>query len=643
MSDRVRFLSAALACSLAPMALAQSNSKLSVSTSGAQPTASCSTGQAHDALSPDGRFVVFSSSAANLAAGDLAGYSDVFLRDTQRSTTTRISLTTSGAEPFGDSSAGVASDDGRFLAFQSEATNLAAGDFNGTSDVFVRDLQTGVTTIVSASGAGVVGNGRSFAPSISADGLRIAFVSEASNLVANDGNAVADVFVRNLSNNSIKLVTKGVGGIPADGASSRAVISGDGRFIAYVSGATNLVAGHSGTFQDVFVTSFATGATELVSLATGGAQGNADSGAPTISHDGNRIAFASSAQNFGTVAAGTSNVFLRDRGAATTLLLSAQPNGTPANGSSDRPLISANGSFVCFRTAASNLAAGESGTTPDAYVTEISTLLHQRASVPTSPLPSELNSGGVAEILGVTDDGRYGVFSTAASNIVASEPNDNVVDIFRHDFQRTWFRDADGDTFGDAAQSLIANFGPAGYVLSDTDCDDTDPSVHPGATETCNGVDDDCDGTVDEVAWSGYCAAGQSQGGCIPSIGAVGFPSASHTAGFHIQGAQLPGQRSAAMVYGMGPTNISWAFGSSSTRCVAFPWTRVATFDTAGTAGTCSGTFDVDWLAFMAANPGAQGQPISAGETFYTQIWYRDPSAVRKSNLTAAISFTLCP
>jgi hypothetical protein len=243
----------------------------------------------------------------------------------------------------------------------------------------------------------------------------------------------------------------------------------------------------------------------------------------------------------------------------------------------------------------------------------------------------------------VTNDGRFAAFAARSTNLIGGDANDTTSDVFRRDFRRSWFRDADNDGFGTPSDAVTDNFPPAGYVELDTDCDDTDPAVSPAATEVCNGIDDDCDGVTDEVAWSSYCASGSSVLGCVPTISAVGFPSASGTSGFVIQSSGLPGGHPAALIYGMGQTNVSWGFGSNSVRCVTYPWTRVETLGSGGTLGACDGTFSTDWLVFMSTHPGVPGQPIASGQTYYGQIWYRDSGATKNSNLTAAVSFTLCP
>ena len=157
--------------------------------------------QANDAsdspsISADGRYVAFHSDATNLVAGDTNGASDIFVRDRQAGTTTRVSVSSAESQGNDDSYNPSISADGRSVAFQSDASNLVANDTNGTSDIFVRDRQAGTTRRVSISSTGTQGNNNSDAPSISADGRYVAFPSDATNLVANDTNGTSDVFVR---------------------------------------------------------------------------------------------------------------------------------------------------------------------------------------------------------------------------------------------------------------------------------------------------------------------------------------------------------------------------------------------------------------------------------------------------------------
>src|SRR5262249_54476021 len=146
-------------------------------------------------LSADGRFVVFDSHATNLVTGDGNGVEDVFVRDTQAGTTTRVSVSTAGDESNGTSGARRISAAGRWVTFYSASTNLVAGDANGQRDVFLCYLHTGTTTLISVSTAGDEGNAKSTGPAISGDGRFVAYNSLANNLVADDTNGLEDVFV----------------------------------------------------------------------------------------------------------------------------------------------------------------------------------------------------------------------------------------------------------------------------------------------------------------------------------------------------------------------------------------------------------------------------------------------------------------
>ncbi len=589
-------------------------------------------------VTPDGRWVVFHSNASNLTGTDSAGQTDVFVRDLVLGVTERISVGGAGGEPNGASLNGSISDNGRYVAFQSDAQNLAVGDTNQANDIFLRDRQLGITTIVSVSTGGSIGNAASFNPVISGDGLFIAYASAASNLIVNDPNQKIDVFVRNLATGQTRMVSTVSGG--ANGDSDQPTISGDGRFIAFRSTATNLVASDLLGFADIFVRDMTGASFELLSVSTLGAQANGPSEQPSISADGSRIVFQSSATNLASPGAPATNVYLRDRASAATTLVNVGPSGV-SNFPALRPRLSKSGQYVTFLSQAQNLTPGHSGTTTDAFALELATGVVQRASMPLTPEPSEPSSN-ILENGGISDDGRWIAFSTAATNMVAGDSG-SLEDVFARDQLREWFVDLDGDLYGDQATLLAASFRPAGFVGVGGDCDDTNPAINPGATEICNGVDDNCDGVVDEVAWQAYCATATSQRGCQASMSAVGFPSASANSGFTLRMTGVDGRRPSSMVHGLGQTSAAWALGSSSVRCVTYPWTRVTTALSSGTAGQCDGEFSIDWLAFMAANPAAQGNPLTAGATFYVQGWYRDPGAQRNTNLANAVQFTLCP
>src|SRR5438132_192115 len=171
----------------------------------------------------------------------------------QQASTKRVSVDSLGAQAIGDSEGPSISADGRFVAFYSSAANLVGGDTNGVRDVFVRDRKTGKTTRVSVDSHGAQGNGDSDGPSISADGRFVAFLSTAGKLVGGDTNGARDVFVRDRKAGKTRRVSVGPHGAQGKGASFVPSISANGRFVAFSSVASNLVAGDTNTASDIFV------------------------------------------------------------------------------------------------------------------------------------------------------------------------------------------------------------------------------------------------------------------------------------------------------------------------------------------------------------------------------------------------------
>ena len=321
------------------------------------------------ALSADGRFVVFSSAATNLVSGDSNGANDVFVRDRQANTTTRVSVGLSDTIANGGSDAPSISGDGRLVAFTSAATNLVDGDTNGQRDAFVFDRQTGTTTRASLAYNGDQAILDSFTPELSADGRFLAFTSFAPNLVDFDINDGSDVFVRDLRAGTTRRVSEYTGGTEAEGDSLRPAISVDGRYVAFDSDAWNLVWGDTNDVFDVFVHDRQTGITTRVSLDDSGSQSDGASLRPSLSADGRYVAYFSDASNL--VAGdtnGASDVILFDRLSGATKRVSVAGGGGEANGSSLRPVLSGNGRLVIFESDATNLVSGDSNQFTDIFV-----------------------------------------------------------------------------------------------------------------------------------------------------------------------------------------------------------------------------------------------------------------------------------
>ncbi|MBP2235274.1 hypothetical protein J2Z31_001766 [Sinorhizobium kostiense] len=238
------------------------------------------------AISGDGRYIAFSSFAP-LVAGDTNGWPDVFVFDCQLGTTTRASVDSAGGQANNFSIMPAISADGRYVAFSS-AGNLDPRDGNQALDIYMRDLQLGTTTLVSTDSSGNVGFNGSVFPSISANGRYVAFES-GSNLVAGDTNGVSDVFVRDLQLGTTTRVSVDSAGSEANHRSSGSSISADGRYVAFVSSADNLVASDTNGQDDVFVRDLQLGTTTRISVDSAGGEANGGSGFfdfPEISGDG---------------------------------------------------------------------------------------------------------------------------------------------------------------------------------------------------------------------------------------------------------------------------------------------------------------------------------------------------------------------
>ncbi len=322
-----------------------------------------------------------------------------------------------------DQVGGVTSD-GRYVVFSSSAANLVAGDANGACDVFLRDRSTGATTALSTTPSGATASGCSYLPALSADGKVVAFSSWAPDLVAGDGNPERDIFVRDLATGAIERVS-----IPAAGGNANAwnfepALSGDGRYVAFVSPATNHVAGDTNGAADVFVVDRVADTIERVSEQPGGGEfpWGIAWGSPVpplpwgtsigISDDGNRVVF---------MAGGA--IYVRDRGAGTTERVDRNDQGDPSDGTSARPAISGDGRYVAFASSAGNLAGA--GEAPDAngqvdvFRRDLQSGTIRTASRSAGGVQSNGASGNSTPAAVLSSDGRTVVFDSAATNLTA--------------------------------------------------------------------------------------------------------------------------------------------------------------------------------------------------------------------------------
>ena len=309
---RVAMAALMVALAAGGSALAQSTELASTSTHGVKANDDVSNLRFH--ISADGQAVAFASDAFNLVADDTNGVRDIFVRDRQAGTTERVSVASDGTQADGMSSDPVLSADGRFVAFASFASNLIEGDTNGTWDIFVHDRWDGTTQRVSIDSLGAQASNRSFSPAINGDGRFVAFLSRASNLVEGDTNGDEDVFVHDRLTGMTERVSVAFDGAQADDDSFDPAISADGRFVVFDSPATNLIVDDTNGTWDIFIRDRLIGTTERVSVDSSGNQADGDSFDPAVSADGRFVTFDSYASDLVEGDANAAwDVFVRDR------------------------------------------------------------------------------------------------------------------------------------------------------------------------------------------------------------------------------------------------------------------------------------------------------------------------------------------
>jgi len=534
----------------------------------------------YPSISADGRFVAFDSSATNLATGDTNGNWDVFVRDLPNGMTTRVSVDASGGQVSGDSRAPTLSADGRYVAFYSLSPGLVGGDTNGVSDVFVRDLLTGSNTLVSVDSSGAHANGASTLASISPDGRYVAFLSSASNLVAGDTNNVVDVFVHDLLLGGTTRASVDSAGVQANNACFDPSISRDGRFVAFGSSASNLVPGDTNGVRDVFVRDLSNNTTVRASVDSAATQGNGNCGVPSLSADGRFVGFAGLANN---LVPGDTNgaldVFVRDLQGLTTSRVSVSSSGAQSNGNSGVCSISADGRWISFGSSASNLVLGDTNGVDDVFAHDRLSGATMRVSVDSSGL--EGNAGSSSTTSGETDaisaDGRYVAFFSVASNLVPGDTN-AVGDILVRDR-------------GDASAFTPLCFGDG----SGAAC----PCANSGA--------------------AGHgCENSATTGGAL--LSATGVASLAADSAQLTSAGELPSVTSVVL---QGTIAVAPAFFGDGLRCAGGSLKRL--YVKSAVAGVVSAPAAGD--ASISARSSALGDTIALGATRVYQVYYRDPNA----------------
>jgi len=397
-------------------------------------------------ISPDGRFVAFQSYASNLVDGDTndncetsdgahgASCPDIFLFDRETGKVTRISVASDGNQGnAGSAYGGSFSADARYMAYTSASSNLVEGDTNHMLDVFLYDQVSGETSRVSVSSAGTQANQHSHQPALSEDGRFVAFATTSSNLVAGDTNGMSDIYLHDRLTGETGRVSVSSAGLQGDGHSYQPSISGDGRLVAFYSQASNLVLDDTNRVEDIFVHDRESGETFRISISSTGMQGDGKSYQPYISRNGQYVAYSSDATNLvADDTNGTYDIFVHDLLSGETTRVSVASDGTQATGGnfgSHYPFISADGRYLTFGSFAPNLVAGIETGFVDIYVHDRLTGETSRVSIANDGTRGNFDSYSPSSI---SDDGRYVAFCSDASNLVVDDSN-GFRDIFVHD------------------------------------------------------------------------------------------------------------------------------------------------------------------------------------------------------------------
>ncbi len=325
----------------------------------------------YPSISEDGRWIAFSSDAPDLVVDDTNAAQDVFVFDRNTGQISRVSMGWDGSEGNGNSRTPSISGDGRYVAFRSNATNMVSGPMDSSKFIYVRDLQTGDNELVSVTWDGVEENGGSWNPHISANGRHVAFISNSTNLVSFDENGVNDAFLRDLDFGVTTMIGVNIDGEDGNGNTGGFGISAYGRYAGIFSNASDLLPPGEdiNAVQDAFVRDFDLGVTERVSVNSSGDQGNANSWSATLDGTGRYAAFHSDASNLvdGDDNAFT-DIFGRDRASGITTLLTITAAGIQSDGISDNPTLSGDGCFVIFRSVATNLVPDDTNGFQDVFV-----------------------------------------------------------------------------------------------------------------------------------------------------------------------------------------------------------------------------------------------------------------------------------
>lgn len=552
---------------------------------------------------------------------------------------TRVSVGSAGQQGNGVARDPAISSDGKSIVFATDATTFDPTDLNGTYDIYMRRIDANQTVRISQMPDGTTGSASSGYASVSADGMRVAFESGSPFVPGDTG--FADVFVRDISANTTVRASVALGGGQPNGASGSAKMSGDGRFVAFLSLATNLIpndanGGHFNTGIDAFVRDLVANTTELAHVSSAGVQGNSSIHFDIdISHDGRFVGFASWASNLVPGDTNFRDVFVRDRTLGTTERVSVDSGGVAGNDDSGvgGVAMSFDGRFIVFPSLASNFAPGDTNNFTDIFVRDRLLGITERASVAAGGV-----QGGAPGIpwntldQAISGDGRFVSFGSEAPGLVPFDLN-NQFDMFIRDRLLDTTQIASLNSAGVPGNNSgggNAQFTPDGnWIVFESASTD----LVPGDT---NGLLDVYLLEREKLSPSIYCTAATNSQGCVPAMSWSGTPSATATNPFDLRVDNVLSNRSGILLYGvLGPRALP---STGGTLCVRSA--RRGPIANSGGTTPCSGVLSCDFNAFIASGVDPS---LVVGRSVWTQFFTRDPQAPSTVNLSNAVFFLIEP
>ena len=526
--------------------------------------------------------------------------------------------------------------DGRWVGFTSAAPNLSP---NGQRQVFLKDLSNWGLEYVSLSTAGTPGDAGSDNPKVSWDGRYVAFDSRATNLIAGDTNGAIDAFLRDRWTAQTTRESLGLGGAELNADSLATGMSADGRYLLFGTWATNVLPGHvSGHFQH-YLRDRLTGTVEAAAVTTAGLPTNGDS-IPVgggVSADGRYIVFSSLADNLvlGDTN-GVEDVFLRDLQAGTLTRLSQEDSGQGGDGASTWALISEDGGFVVFSTEATNLVVPDlNGTDSDVLLYDVALGTLERVDVTSGGQQANAYSRSN----GLSWDGRYVVFESLATNLAGETLFDH--DTFVHDRVTGATELVTPATPSVTGIGSISHPSPNGRFAILVSPEPWDPA-HPAGTTQVYAVDR---GPICLTPYT-YCTGKTNSLGCDPWVASYGCSSATLDSGFFLHAGNVRNNKVGMLFYGVSG-QVAKPF-QGGTMCVSAPKKRTPIRNSLGNpapANDCSGLWTIDLNAFAAGLGGGNPLPTLSipGTIVSCQWWGRDPGAPFNTSLTNAIEFLVGP